>query len=168
MSNIKKTMSLEYFYNLIQLFGVLLGLVGVFIVFKIQSLDANIHTYRNNLITSIAQYEAGKSKHAPDKRAEKEYDELVSHYYLVYNGHTDETLKTHVDRIINELNDTIQMQTWQSKEESTYKREYFRYALSKWDEGKSKKNKFKYSIKYSIFLPVVTILLGLSIAIARF
>lgn len=50
-------MNLDFFYNLIQLFGVLLGLMAVFIVFNIQSLDTRINEYRNIIVTIIAHHE---------------------------------------------------------------------------------------------------------------
>ena len=55
-------------------------MIGLFIVFKIQSLDTRINAYRNNIATSIAQYEAVKARGGNDKRTKRYYDELVSHY----------------------------------------------------------------------------------------
>lgn len=152
-------MNLEYFYNSIQLFGVLLGLTGVFIAFKIQSLDTSISSYRNNLVTAIAQYEAVKTiahceenKIKKDESCNKTYDELVRHFLVIFNGGTDEDLQEKVEKIKVEK-DSI----------GNFPKKYLSFALDRWVEENRKKIKIKSSVRCPVFLSGIVILLGLSI-----
>lgn len=161
---ISMIMNLEYFFNLIQLFGVLLGLIGLFIVFKIQSLDTRINTYRNNIVTSIAQYEAVKARSGNDKRTERYYDELVSHYYLIYNSFLNDPLLGELSRVINELEAQTKTQIGEPKTQSVKLRLCLIGIRDKWNDLKSKKTHTISSIKYPIIISTGIILFGLVIS----
>lgn len=84
-----------------QLFGVLLGLIGIYFVFTIQSLDTSISSYRNNLIKSIAlcravkdkvQCKENKAKGIDDERCKLNLHELVYYHSFVVDGSKDDDL----------------------------------------------------------------------------
>jgi len=157
-------MNVEFFFNLIQLFGVLLGLIGVFIVFKIQSLDTRIKDYRNNIVTSIAQHEAGKAGSCNDLRSEKSYDELVSHYFLIYNSFLNDPLLGELSRAINELESQTKTQTGEPKAQSVAVRLYLMGIRDKWNNLRSKKIDTISSIRCPITVSTGIILFGLVIS----
>lgn len=160
-------MKLEYFYNSIQLFGVLLGLIGIYIVFKIQSLDARISSYRNNLLISIAIYKAAKdkvqceedkAKGIDDEHCKMTYVELVFYRFLVVNGSMDYDLKNQAEKIIDDKESF-------GKTIGNLPKEYLSGTLGKWIDRKKEKEKIISSIKFPIMLMAGIILFGLFIII---
>ena len=158
-------MNLEYFYNVIQLFGVLLGLIGVFIVFKIQSLDTHINAYRNNIVTAIAQYEAEKHRSTDNGRSERTYDQLVSHYFLIYNSFLNDPLLGELSRVINELQAEIDTLTGELKDQKNRVRLYLIGIRNEWNDLRKKRIDTHSSIKKPIIISAGIILYGLFISI---
>lgn len=165
-------MDLEYFYQIMQLFGVLLGLIGIYFVFTIQSLDTSINSYRNNLIKSIALYHAiidkvqcqeNKAKVIDDANCIKDelcklnLPERIYYHSFLVDGSTDDDLEKWVKIIIDEKKLDGKM----PKDKLPY--EYLSETLHIWKNLKEDKKKRIQSMKYPIISMVVVILVALSI-----
>jgi hypothetical protein len=156
-------MNLEYFYNLIQLFGVLLGLIGVFIVFRIQNLDTRIDTYRKIIVTSIAQYEALHPSDPMNQSSALSYNERVSHYFLIYNSYLNDPLLSKINTVITELDTLIRSQTGLLAAQNTQFKLFLLGVRDEWNNLRKKKIDAVASIKYPIIISAGIILFGLSI-----
>lgn len=155
-------MNLEYFFNLIQLFCVLLGLIGVFIIFKVQSLDTRINGCRNNIVTSIAQHEAVKDDYSEEEPNKKPRDKSVAHNFLIYNASSDDSLLKNLNYMIGELE--IEQTPPDRKNQKNGEILYLKSVRDKWNNLRKKRTKIISSIKDPIIISTAIILYGLSIS----
>lgn len=155
-------MNLEYFFNLIQLFGVLLGLIGVFIIFKVQSLDTRINGCRNIIVSSIVQHKAVKDDYSEEETNKKPCDKSVAHNFLIYNALSDDSLLENLNYMIKELKSE---QTPSDRKEQKYREiSYLEHVRDKWNNLRKKRTEIISSIKEPIIISTVIILYGLSIS----
>lgn len=134
-------MNIEYFYNLIQLFGVLLGLMAVFIVFNIQSLDTRINEYRNIIVTIIAHHEVEKNIDPSNQPTQTFFNERISYFLLIYNTYLDSPLFAQINRVITEMQSQIGTQTGESVTEKTRLMLFLSDIRDKWINLVNKKKK---------------------------
>ncbi len=149
-------MNLEYFYQLIQLFGVLLGLIGVFIIFKIENLDKRINENRNRIVTIIAT-------HKFEKDPEEEHYENKSIFdnFLIYNGVPEDVLIKTLNYMIREK-ETEQIPS-DHKEQNNREILFLQRNREEYNNLRNKRIKTFSSIKTPILVCACMILFGLSI-----
>jgi len=156
-------MNLEYFYNLIQLFGALLGLMAVFIVFNIQSLDTRINEYRNIIVTIIAHHRAEKNTDPLNQGTEMPFNERLSYYFFIYNTYLVEPLFGEIIIVINEMDADIKTLTVKPAAEKTQLKLFLDGTRDKWINLANRKVDTIASIKYPIIVSSGIILYGLLI-----
>ncbi len=146
-------MKVEYIYNIIQLFGVLLGTIGIFIIFKVQNLDTRINADRKNIVTSIAQYEA--EAELTQQENPRTYDQLVAHKFLIWDASLDKDL-------LKKINEVIRKSEAQGR---MLPMSYLITIRDKWNDLREMRTNIIISIKYPIIISAVIIISGLIIAI---
>lgn len=157
-------MNIEYFHNLIQLFGVLLGLMAVFIVFNIQSLDARINEYRNIIVTIIAHHEVGKNIDPSNQPTQMFFNERISYFLLIYNTYLDSPLFAQIIKVINEMDSEIRTLTGEPAAQKTQLKLFLGDIKDKWINLVNRKKDTMASIKYPIIVSSGIILYGLLIS----
>lgn len=162
-------MNLEYFYQLIQLFGILLGTIGIFIVFKLQHLDTSINACRNLIVTTIALYKGEKDKSTYDLGKEgKEplYDRLVHYNILLFKVAPDKSLLWELNNEIKEFEDKVKTQNNESEDINEIKKNVLPHLyeiIKRWNDSKGEKTKYLSTFKYPILVCAWMVLFGLSI-----